>query len=806
VVCLCLFKKDKKLQKLLFGFALCFCSLAFGQFTISGQILDENNRPMQGCHIHIGNKSTNSDAQGFYVLNSIPKGKVKMYVSNLGYVSMQKNLLIESNAVYNLNMVLSINRLQEVAINQQRNTLNNSVLEQKIKSETIEKYSSQQLGDALKEIVGISVLRTGSNIVKPIINGLHSNRVPIISNNVRLEDQEWGAEHAPNFDVNAAGKITVIKGASGLQYGGDAIGGIVIIEPIEVKKDTLFGKTIINGASNGRGGSISSSLHKGNFCDWSWNAVGTYKYFGDRTAPNYVLTNSGNREFNFSGDVKFARKKYAVSVFYSLYNAQIGILSASHIGNVNDLYNAINFQIPAVVGNFSYAINNPKQEVSHNLVKVNFDYFFSETAKVTVQYSFQYNKRLEFDLRRGIFKDVAALDLALATHTVKVDYKKSFENFTLATGFNLDYQNNVASPLTGVRPLIPDFQKKDFGIYAIANVMLDKDLTLDFGLRSDVSNIEASKFYFKSRWNERGYNILFPNFVVGETAIGDQWLTKPRFDFQNLLGSIGIHKVLEPDTNWFVNLSLASRNPNPSELFSDGLHHSTGQIELGDLALRQERSFKFSTTLQKKWKRFAMEINPFINQINNFMFLKPTGFETTIRGAFPVWNYQQTNALLTGFDCSSVWEIAESWKHQFSFAAVNGFDLSQNLALIAMPPTTFSNKILFSKKAFHGLSMELKNEVVLRQTQFPNNNFLTPIVQNNDLVNVLVDISSPPKAYQLWSFYSEMKFKTFKKNSVKVAFSVQNILNTNYRDYLNNQRFFVDELGRNFQIQINYNY
>jgi iron complex outermembrane receptor protein len=27
----------------------------------------------------------------------------------------------------------------------------------------------------------------------------------VINNNVRLEDQEWGTEHAPNFDVNAAG-------------------------------------------------------------------------------------------------------------------------------------------------------------------------------------------------------------------------------------------------------------------------------------------------------------------------------------------------------------------------------------------------------------------------------------------------------------------------------------------------------------------------------------------------------------------------------------------------------------------------
>ena len=94
----------------------------------------------------------------------------------------------------------------------------------------------------------------------------------------------------------------------------------------------------------------------------------------------------------------------------------------------------------------------------------------------------------------------------------------------------------------------------------------------------------------------------------------------------------------------------------------------------------------------------------------------------------------------------------------------------------------------------------------MRQTQFPDNNFMTKIVKNNEFVEVLVDISTPPKAYQLWSFYSEMKFKTFKNSLTTLAFSVQNIFNTAYRDYLNKQRFFADEMGRNIQIQLKINY
>ena len=794
------------LQKIIYGFVFFNCFSAIGQFKISGRVIDQNNNPIEGCHVHIGIKSVNSDASGAFEINNLPLGKTKIYVTNLAYKSLEEIIVLSKDIFVNLKIESKINKLSDVVIKQKRNDDNNSVLEQKIKLETIERYSSQSLGDALKEVAGVSILRTGSNIVKPVINGLHSSRVPIISNNVRLEDQQWGSEHAPNFDINAAGKITVIKGASGLQYGGDAVGGIVIIEPIIVKKDTLFGKTIANLSSNGKGGTFSTSIHKGNFCDWSWNALATIKYFGDRTSPNYVLSNTGNREYNFSGDAKYTVKKFTVLGFYSFYNSNIGILRASHTGNVNDLYNSINNQIPSVVNDFTYTLNNPKQEVQHHLTKVVFNYILDETSNLNFQYSFQLNKRLEYDIRRKNLNDIPALDLTLTTHTIKVDYKKDTENYNFKSGLNLENQQNIASALTGVRPLIPDYIKNDFGAYAIITKVLSENLTLDFGLRYDYSAIDASKFYFKTRWNERNYNNLFSGFIVGETENGDQWFTKPSFRFHNFSGSIGVSKEFDHDVNLYANISLATRNPNPSEFFSDGLHHSTGQIELGDLDLQKEQSVKFSTTLQKKWSAFSIEINPFINSIKNFMFLKPIGFETTIRGAFPVWSYQQTNALLTGLDLHSVFNFSQNFSHQLSFAAVNGFDLSNDKPLIEMPPINFSNKFQYSKKEFHGLKLEIKNEVVLRQTQYPDNNFTTQIVQNNELINVLVDISKPPKAYQLWDFYSEMHFKTFKKGFAIVSFSIQNILNTNYRDYLNSQRFFADELGRNFQIQLKINY
>jgi len=532
--------------------------------------------------------------------------------------------------------------------------------------------------------------------------------------------------------------------------------------------------------------------------------LSTFKYLGDKEAPDYVLSNTGNREFNFSGDVSFVKKEYEVLAFYSFYYAEIGILSASHIGSANDLYNSIENQVPNVINDFTYAIINPKQTVEHHLAKLNYKQKIDDSSSLSTFYSFQFNHREEYDLRRTDNANKAALDLELATHTLQTDYKKTWEKWTLKTGINALYQNNFANPKTDVRPLIPSYVKFDGGLYGVGNYQINDELALEMGIRYDFSTIEATKYYQKSRWEERDYDADFADFIIGE--VGNQWLTKPRFTFHNFSGSFGIRKTYTSDWTWLNNLSLSNRNPNPSEFFSDGLHHSTGQIELGDLRLQQEQSIKYSTSLLKKWNAVSVEFNPYFHWISNFMFLKPVDFETTIRGAFPVWEYQQTDARLWGIDLRSQWQINPTWKHLFSIAYVNGENLIENQPLIDMPPLNLSTSFQYKKSSWNELVLELQYELVLQQNRYPNYNFDTTILVDGELTPVTVDISTPPDGYQLFNFYSEMKVKLFPKILTTLAFSVQNILNTSYRDYLNRQRFFADETGRNIQLQLKFNY
>ncbi len=773
------------------------------QYTLIGTVQTPKNTPLSGAHIHSNALHAISAPDGYYELHNIPKGSQRVVISYIGYKTLDTVIDFRDNKVLDATLKPHAEQLQEVVLTENNVVSQNTVQEDRLKTETIEKYSSASLGDALKELPGVYALKTGTNIVKPVINGLHSSRVPVISNNVRLEDQQWGIEHAPNLDINSAGRISVIKGANALQYGGDAVGGLILVKPMEVLKDTLFGKSIVSLNSNGRGENLATSLHKGNEKGWAWNAGGSFKHMGDREAPDYVISNTGNREANFSGEAKYIGNDYNISGFYSFYSADIGIAKATHIGNTADLVNAINNQQPNVIEPFTYNINNPKQEIQHHLAKLDFNKKLSNDASLNLQYAFQLNRRKEFDLRRGDYKDVPALDLTLITHSAQANWKKYLGDVTLKSGVSFSLQENNASPDTGVSPLIPNYTKTDAGAYGIVSYRFSDKLSSEAGLRYDFSNMSASKYYQKSRWTNLGYDGVYDNFIKGEQ--GSQWLTQPEFTFHNISASLGIRYGITNNTELVGNAGLAMRNPNPSELFSDGLHHSNGTIELGDLSLDKETAVKVSATLLHNGKNFSLEATPFINSIANFIYLQPTGTEVTIRGAFPVYNYRQANALLTGFDFSTKWQPVNGLEHNLTFSYVHGTNTDANKPLIDMPPLNINNAVRYKWANWHNLFVELRSEAVFTQNRYPNYNFYTDVPQGNELVSTLVDVSTPPKGYHLLHFSSGMHFN-FGKTSTNINLSVYNIFNTSYRDYLNRQRLYADNAGRNIQLQIKFNY
>ena len=91
-----------------------------------------------------------------------------------------------------------------------------------------------------------------------------------------------------------------------------------------------------------------------------------------------------------------------LEVSIPFFKNEIGILKASHVGSAQDLFRAIESDRPLVINEFTYDIIAPKQEVAHHLARIKAYKRIGELGKLSFQYDYQKNKRLEFDIRRGI--------------------------------------------------------------------------------------------------------------------------------------------------------------------------------------------------------------------------------------------------------------------------------------------------------------------------------------------------------------------------------------------------------------------
>ena len=679
-----------------------------------------------------------------------------------------------------------------------------TLLEHTINKEDLERFSSGSVGDALKSLSGVSALNTGSTVVKPLIHGLHSSRVTIINNGVRLEDQEWGAEHAPNVDINSISNLSVIKGAGALQYSGDAVGGVIIAETSKVPvKDSLYGRSLMTTTTNGRGLSLSSKLTKSYKNGWYATLQGTLKRFGDFEAPDYVLSNTGVYESNVALKVGFNRFDYGIEGYYSRFKNELGILIASHLGGARDQDRAIESDIPLIINDFTYTIKAPRQDVTHHLATIKGFKRFDNFGKLNFQYDFQRNNRLEFDIRRGDDKDKPASDLQLDTHTVLLDIESRLnDEILLKSGVMTKYQHNFANPSTGVRRLIPDYEMYDLGLYFIVDYQLNDHLLLEVGGRYDYSYMDVFKFYRTSFWESRDYDQHFPEIVVEELI--NQILTNPQPKFSNGSGTFGATYVFSEKYKLFFNYSIASRAPNSSELFSEGLHHSASRIELGDLSFKSEIAHKVAVTFQRHSDKFSFSVNPYINTISDFIVNEPTDVRQTLRGNFQVWEYRQTNAQLLGIDVDASYAFTENYRLNSQFSLVKGYDRTLNTSLISMPPVNISNEIVYKNSDFNNIRLSLQSAYSFKQNNYPDNNFDIYIPEIESWKEI--DVSSTPDAYHLLNFNSSIDINLKHNSKLTVGLRVTNVLNTSYRNYLNRLRYYADDLGRNFILNLKINY
>ena len=237
-------------------------------------------------------------------------------------------------------------------------------------------------------------------------------------------------------------------------------------------------------------------------------------------------------------------------------------------------------------------------------------------------------------------------------------------------------------------------------------------------------------------------------------------------------------------------------------MFSGGLHHSLASIEYGDPFLKKEKTHKLLVDFEKKNEKLYFRINPYLSYSKNYILAKPAGFEQTIRGAFPVWEYSPINSIFKGVDFDFIYQVKNSFKFKNSISWVEARDYHTKEHLVNIPSLVIKNEVQFSFGKFKKFYAKAGNKFVNKQSLFPNNNSTTSVVENGKKIDKIVDISTPPDGYNLLNLNFNWGPYNLNSSTFNFSLSINNVMDKAYRNYLNRLRFYSDEIGRNILFQI----
>lgn len=698
-----------------------------------------------------------TNKNGYFTLQGLCPGIIELHISHLHCEHIHLQLELRRDTFITVYLKHQVQELEGVKITQTARQQSMSIGSGK----TLESGKINSLGSMMQEVQGISLLKSGNNTGKPVVNGLFGNRVIIANNGIRQEGQNWGMEHAPEIDAFLATEIELLKGPEALRYGSDGIGGVVLVKPrsLFAEKKGISSAVFHSGFnSNGRNGvlSVQAGTALNTRIPVYVRIQGTKRQGGNLNTPDYILANTGMREANYSVNTGLKNQHFQTELFFSSFRYTQAIFTGSQAGNLSDLQQAMNSSRPLVNAGFTYHIDRAYQEVWHRLFKSRTEIPLNAKNRLEFVFSYQNNNRKEYDILRSASAYTGpGFNYFIRTGIAEALWSRTdFHGLNYKIGLLYLRQANA---YTG-RYFIPGFYQNSIAQYVIMSAKITPKSTLEGAMRADLKSYEI--FIWN---NNRMYNKL--SRYPGLTYSGSMLIQANRKNRLNILHS------------------SAWRPPAPNELFADGLHQGLASIEKGDSALMPERSWNLSMGHVHTGKILKAEYELFYQYIHNFINLVPAGYTLlSIRGAYPVFKYTRSDAVLYGINLRIRAGISKHLQSEIQCNLVNGTDARSKQALSMIPPYSGKLNLIYENK---NLRMDVWSRYTARQFRY----------------SAGTDFQEPPPAY--WLLGADIQYSTsIRKQELRFIVGCSNLGNTSYRDYMNRFRYFSDEPGLNVYARI----
>jgi hemoglobin/transferrin/lactoferrin receptor protein len=480
-----------------------------------------------------------------------------------------------------------------------------------IDSLMIEQAQPEKMADLFKQIPGVEIAGEGPFRGIPVIRGFSSNRVLILVDGQRLNNARESTTFAgiqPGLvNLSEVERIEVLRGPASVQYGSDAIGGVINIltrrpelsaQEFTVNGDVAYDYGTSSDSQNAR--ASVSGAGKG----WGFTLGAAYQEAKDYTAadgasddPRFssgvladdTVPNSGMEQSSFDGSLRFSTGDQGV------FRVNVEAVRTDDVGfpGFDPETSGIDISFPnfdrdklglawnsgPVWGLSDISLSTYYQKVDKESIRV-FDFgpsFFQSNFTRSQIDSYGFNAQSIADAGRH------HLTFGFDLYRDEVDDETLEEN--CFSGFCLPPSTNVA---------VPKSTQTGLGAYIQDQWSATDALTVHLGLRGDT-------FDFVSKDD--------PNYIGEPFDVTDGALS----------GNLGITYSVTDHVNLIGLVARGFRSPNLQERSFEGFASTGDTFIIQNPDLDSESSLNYEAGFKARYGRYFGGLTVFYNDLQDFI-------------------------------------------------------------------------------------------------------------------------------------------------------------------------------------------
>ena len=242
-----------------------------------------------------------------------------------------------------------------------------------------------------------------------------------------------------------------------------------------------------------------------------------------------------------------------------------------------------------------------------------------------------------------------------------------------------------------------------------------------------------------------------------------------------------------------LDLSTATRFPNVDELYLLGHAPTFPVYANGFPELGTETVWNGSLTSGLRVAWLEAEVSGYAQFIEDYIYFSPVindsgnpKVETTIRGAYPGWDFRPVDAQFLGVDGSVDLGPEVPLGLRALGGLVRSVDVATRHQLVGTPADYLKLSVIGrapSLGTVEGLQAEVCVEWVASQSR----------------VDPALDFAPPPPGYTLLG--AGLSTDVGRKHPIRIGVDAHNLLNARYRDYSSLIRYYADQPGRDIRFR-----